>query len=75
MTIHLDEDLVRRARPIAGARGLNRFINEAVEEKLRATERARMAEEMKRGYLAQAAEQAELIADWEVLDVEGWPEE
>jgi hypothetical protein len=29
---------------------------------------------MKEGYLAEASDHAELLADWAVVDVDGWPE-
>jgi hypothetical protein len=75
LTVQLDPELVQRVRPYAGPRGLNRFINDAVAEKLAALERARLNEEMKEGYLAEAREQDDLIEDWNGLDVEGWPSE
>jgi hypothetical protein len=75
LTVQLDPDLARRVRPYAGPRGLNRFINQAVAEKLAALERARIEEEMKAGYLAEAVEQQDVIAHWEAVDVEEWPAE
>jgi len=74
-TIDLDEALVARLRSLVAPRGLNRFINETLTEKIDALERQAIQEAMKEGYLAEEREQRELIADWSVLDTEGWPEE
>jgi predicted transcriptional regulator len=73
-TIDLDEKLNTRLRELAPGRGLNRFINEAVSEKVAAMEKERIKQAMREGYLATAAEQDELARDWEVVDLEGWPE-
>ena len=73
-TIQLDEALAARLRALVPPRGLNRFINETLVEKMDTIERLRIEELMKEGYLAEQKDQAELIADWEVVDLEGWPE-
>ncbi|MGH2356154.1 MAG: hypothetical protein ACRDI2_13060 [Chloroflexota bacterium] len=73
-TVHLDERLVERLRHVAPPRGLNRFINDALVEKLDALERQRIEQAMREGYLATRRDRAELDADWQVVDTEGWPE-
>jgi predicted transcriptional regulator len=73
-TIYLDEDLNVRLRRLVPHRGLNRFINEAVAEKVEALERQRIEKEMMEGYLAASVDREELARDWEVIDLEGWPE-
>mgnify|MGYP001305637026 CR=1 FL=1 len=73
-TIDLDDDLKARLSQVLPNRGFNRFVNEAVAEKLDAMERAQLALEMKEGYLATRQDRDELNEDWSVVDVESWPE-
>jgi hypothetical protein len=73
-TIQLDEALAARLRAMVPPRGLNRFINETLIEKVDALERQQLEELMKEGYLATRDDRDELSADWEVVDLEGWPE-
>ena len=73
-TVQLESDLARRLREFVPSRGLNRFINQAVAEKLGALERARLEAELKEGYLAAEREQAEVNADWEAVGLEDWPD-
>jgi len=53
---------------------MNRFINDAVAEKVEAIERQRIEDEMREGYLATNDDRDQLAADWEVVDLENWPE-
>ena len=62
-----------RLRRVAPQRGLNRFINDALVEKLDALDRQRTEQAMKEGYLATRQHRAELNADWQVVDTEDWP--
>lgn len=55
-TIYLDENLRARLQHVVPARGLNRFINDAVAEKVAALEHEQVARAMKEGYLATAAD-------------------
>ena len=71
-TIHLDDALLARARRFVPPRGLNRFINEALAEKLDALEREQVEQSMKEGYLATRVDRSEIDADWHVVDTEGW---
>ena len=73
-TIHLEESLAERVQRLIAPRGLNRFINEAVAEKVQAIERQIIEDDMREGYIANAARDAEIAADWEAVDLEGWPE-
>ncbi|HWE61954.1 MAG TPA: hypothetical protein VHB98_09595 [Chloroflexota bacterium] len=73
-TVYLDEELHARLRQVVPARGLNRFISEAVVEKLQALERQQIEQAMKEGYLATRDDRAELSEDWGVVDTEDWPE-
>jgi metal-responsive CopG/Arc/MetJ family transcriptional regulator len=73
-TVSLDEGLLARVRPFVPQRGLSRFINEILAEKLAALEREQIEAEMKEGYLATRADRDALAEEWRVVDTEGWPE-
>jgi predicted transcriptional regulator len=73
-TIYLSEDLDRRLRELVPPRGLNRFINEVVAERVTALEEARILAEMREGYAATREDRGEISQDWEVITAEGWPE-
>jgi metal-responsive CopG/Arc/MetJ family transcriptional regulator len=73
-TVHLDEELLRRVRQIVPERGLNRFINEALEEKTRSVERLRIEEAMREGYIATRRDRTELNEEWSAVETESWPE-
>jgi Arc/MetJ family transcription regulator len=72
-TIHLDDALLARVRRFIPPRGLNRFINDALAEKLDALEREQVEQAMKEGYLATQRDRSGIDADWHVVDTEGWP--
>jgi metal-responsive CopG/Arc/MetJ family transcriptional regulator len=73
-TVHLEEGLAEKVRELVPSRGVNRFINEAVAEKVQAIERKKIEDEMRRGYIARRNEDLEIAADWEAVDLEHWPE-
>lgn len=73
-TLYLDDDLNERLRRLVPPRGLNRFINDAVAEKIRALEEQRIVAEMREGYVATRADRDELASDWESVELEGWPD-
>jgi hypothetical protein len=73
-TIYIHDELDRRMRRIVPSRGLNRFINEAVEEKVTLIERQAIHEAMREGYLASGDEQREIDEDWDATTSEDWPE-
>jgi predicted transcriptional regulator len=75
-TVYLDDGLAERVRRLAPRRRMTRFINEAVELKVAALEREQLEREMREGYIATDSdeERAEIVADWAVLDADGWPE-
>jgi hypothetical protein len=72
-TVHLEDEVFARVRQIVPPRGLSRFINETLAEKLDELERERIEQAMKEGYLATREDRAELNADWGIMDTEGWP--
>ena len=73
-TIQIDEELAARLKTLVPERGFNRLVNELLREWTAERDKARLYEELKEGYLAEARDQAELIADWAVLDTEDWPD-
>jgi hypothetical protein len=73
-TVHLEEDLLVRVRQLVPTRGLSRFINETLAEKLDALEREQVEAAMREGYIATREERAALNQDWAVVDTESWPE-
>jgi hypothetical protein len=79
VTVDIDDELYARLRQSMSDLDLDRFIVEAVTQKVtaleeRRTERERIRQAMREGYLATAADRAELNKDWGVVDIEGWPE-
>jgi len=72
-TIYLNETVHAQLRRLVPPRGLNRFVNEALAEKIAALEQTQLEQEMKEGYLAVRAERAVLNQDWDRVDTEGWP--
>ena len=73
-TIQVDEALAERVRRLVPPRRFNRFVNEALAEKVTSLEQQRLEQELREGYLATREDRARLNADWQVVDVEGWPE-
>jgi metal-responsive CopG/Arc/MetJ family transcriptional regulator len=73
-TVHLEEQLAEKVRQMVPSRGVNRFINEAVAEKVAAIERKKIEDEMREGYIARRDEDLEIAEDWEAVDLENWPE-
>ena len=73
-TINLDPEVLARARQLVPERGLSRFINDTLNEKMAQLERQRIEAAMKEGYIATRQERAELDEDWAAIDGEGWPE-
>ncbi len=72
-TIHIEDDLLGRARRLVPGRGLSRLVNEALAEKLAALERRQIEAAMKEGYLATQEDRAVLNESWGAVDGEGWP--
>ena len=61
-------------RRFAPPRGLNRFVREAVAAKVAELEAADLERELIEGYLATRVDRDELNTDWEVVDLEDWPQ-
>ena len=72
-TVHIEDDLLGRARRIVPGRGLSRLVNEALSGKLAALERRQIDEAMKEGYLATQEDRAGLNEAWGAVDGEAWP--
>jgi hypothetical protein len=73
-TIQIDESVAQQLRARVPARGQSRFINQAIAEKLAAIERAEREAAMVEGYKSRHAERDDVERDWDLLEVEGWPE-
>jgi metal-responsive CopG/Arc/MetJ family transcriptional regulator len=71
-TIHLEDDLYTKLKQFTPARGMNRFVNEAVWEKIHRLEQQKIESLMKTGYIATKADRVELNADWQTVDTEEW---
>jgi metal-responsive CopG/Arc/MetJ family transcriptional regulator len=72
-TINLEPHVLAGVRRLAPQRGLSRFVNEALREKIDALERQRFHEEMKAGYIATRDDRNTLNVEWGAVDGEGWP--
>lgn len=72
-TITLDDQLHARLKQLTGPRGMSRFINETLAEKIQRVEHEKIEALMKAGYLATKSDRAELNADWGAVDIEEWP--
>ena len=73
-TIQLDEALAERVRRFVPPRRFNRFVSEALTEKVESLEQQRLEEELREGYRAVRKDRASLNEDWEAVDTEGWPQ-
>lgn len=73
-TKYVDDEFDARLRRVVPNRGINRFVNQAIAEKLDTEERVRLEKNMQEGYIATRQVRAELNDEWAVTDVEGWPE-
>jgi hypothetical protein len=73
-TIYLSDELDARLRRLVPSRGLNRFINDVVSEKVAALEKERLVAEMREGYIATRSDRESLDEDWEAATLEEWPE-
>ena len=72
-TIYLDDKIVKRIRRYVPKRGLSQLVNEMLQQKVAELEQAEIEAQMREGYLASRQDRAELNADWQNVDGEGWP--
>lgn len=73
-TVQIDEALLARLRRIVPQRGISRFINRALEEKVGEIERRQIEDAMREGYQATHHDREAINREWQSLDAEGWPE-
>lgn len=73
-TITLEDKLYLKLKQLAKPRRMNQFISEALWEKIQRLEQEKVESLMKEGYLATKSQRAKFNEDWEVVNVEGWPE-
>ncbi len=69
VTLTLERDLLEEARAMSGG-NLSRFVSALLREQLEALRRQRLAEELREGYLAEAATDLEIAADYRFVDQE-----
>ena len=72
-TIYLDDAIVTKIRRYVPKRGLSHLVNEMLQQKVAELEQAEIEAQMREGYLASRQDRAELNADWQNVDGEGWP--
>ncbi len=60
------------AKKIANKRNKNRFIAEALKEKIQREKYNQIEQLLLEGYTATSEEDLELLADWEKAGIEGW---
>ncbi len=72
-TIYLDESLLARVRRFVPPRGMSKFVNQLLVERVNELEQAEIEAQMREGYLVTRQERQELNEDWEIVDGEGWP--
>ena len=73
-TVYLDEQIIERIRRFIPQRGLSQVINDLLQQKIAELEKAEIEAQMAEGYLASRQDRAELNADWQSIDGEGWNE-
>jgi hypothetical protein len=69
-TISIPDELYSEAKTLAGARAFSDFASEAIQARIFALRRERLAQEMEAGYRAEA-ESSSLDAGWTEIEVEG----
>jgi len=72
-TVYLDDAIVQQIRRYVPKRGLSQLVNEMLQQKVAELEQAEIEAQMREGYLASRQDRAELNADWQTVDGEGWP--
>ena len=72
-TVYLDEGVRERLHSLIPPRKLNRFINEAVAEKIAMVEQQQLEQAMKEGYLATNEDRSAVDSDWEAVAIVDWP--
>ena len=72
-TIYLDDAIVTQIRRYVPKRGLSQLVNEMLQQKVAELEQAEIEAQMREGYLVSRQDRAELNADWQIVDGEGWP--
>jgi predicted CopG family antitoxin len=70
-TISIPDEVYSEARKIMGSRPFSDFASEAIQTLIQRLKRDHLAEEMAKGYRAEA-ESSSLDPEWSDLEVEGW---
>ena len=72
-TVYLDDAIVKEIHRYLPKRGLSQLVNELLRQRVAELEQAEIETQMREGYLASRRDRAELNADWQNVDGEGWP--
>ncbi len=71
LNVRVPFDMVEEIEKLSGPRQRNKFIVEAIRDRIAAIKREQLALLMKEGYQARSDEAAELAREFEPLDMEG----
>ena len=71
MSLKVPLDIMEEIEKLSGPRQRNKFIVEAIRDRIEAIKREQLALLMKEGYLARSDEAADLAKEFEPLDVGG----
>jgi len=74
LNITLSKDLVMSLDQITGPRKRSRFIEEAVEMRLKQKQKEKLDKLLEEGYRATKKESLALSREFEPVDLEGWDE-
>jgi CopG family transcriptional regulator / antitoxin EndoAI len=74
LNITLSKDLVTSLDQITGPRKRSRFIEEALEIRVKQKQKEKMDKLLKEGYRATKKESLALSREFELVDLEGWHE-
>ena len=74
LNITLPKDLVESLNQVAGPRKRSRFIQEALNIRIKQKQKEKLDELLIEGYKAAKKENLDLTKEFEAVDLEGWDE-
>ncbi len=74
LNVTLPKDLVNMVDRMTGAKKRSMFIAEAIEFKVKQTQKEILEKQLAEGYRACQKESLDISSEFEVADVEGWDE-
>jgi hypothetical protein len=72
LNLLLPKKLAREIETLAGPRKKNRFIIDALQQKVEEVRRSRLEESLREGYSDRREEDLEVAKEFEAVDLEGW---